>query len=90
MLILPQEDIWQVQAITFINHQHNSQTQIQTILDLQSIDTCQDIPIKIINYVKNTEETLVIDNCQTNISEIIDEYILEFQPKSVLCTPILN
>ena len=90
MLILPQEDIRQVRATTFINHQNNSQPKIKTILDLQSIDTCQDIPIKIINYVKNTEETLVIDNCQTNISDIIDEYILEFQPKSVLCTPILN
>ncbi|MEH1780385.1 MAG: ATP-binding sensor histidine kinase [Nostoc sp.] len=86
VLILPQEDIWQVRAITFIN----PQAQIQTILDPQSLDTCQDIPRKIINYVKNTQETIVIDNCQTDISGVIGEYILEHHPKSVLCTPIIN
>ncbi|MEA5550763.1 ATP-binding sensor histidine kinase [Anabaena cylindrica UHCC 0172] len=86
ILILPQEDIWQVRAITFIN----PQAQIQTILDPQALDTCEDIPRKIINYVKNTQETIVIDNCQTAISGVIGEYILEHRPKSVLCTPIIN
>nr|MDZ8036147.1 AAA family ATPase [Nostoc sp. CreGUA01] len=100
-LILPQEDdiavrgfsplkevsveTWQVRAITSINHQ-----EIQTILEPQSLDTCQDIPVNIINYVKNTQQTIVIDNCQTNISGIIGEYMQRIQPLSVLCTPIIN
>ncbi len=71
-------------------HQDNSQTQVQNILDCQSIDTFQDIPIKIINYVKNTQKTVVIDNCQTDIPGIIGEYMLKHQPKSILCTPIIN
>ncbi|MEH2292950.1 ATP-binding sensor histidine kinase [Nostoc sp.] len=90
VLILPLEDTWQVQAITLINHRDNSQAQIQTILEPQLIDTCQDIPRKIINYVKNTQKTIVIDNCQTNISGVIGEYMLQHQPQSVLCTPIIN
>ncbi|MDJ0620526.1 MAG: trifunctional serine/threonine-protein kinase/ATP-binding protein/sensor histidine kinase [Calothrix sp. MO_192.B10] len=89
-LILPDNETWQVQAITFINHQENLPEQIQTILDSQSIDTCKDIPRKIINYVKNTQETIVIDNCQTDIPGIIGEYMLEHQPKSILCTPIMH
>jgi len=89
-LILSQEDTWQVRAITFINQLENSQSEIQTILVSQSIDTCQDIPIKIINYVKNTLETVVIDNCQTNIPGIVGEYMRLAQPQSVLCTPIIN
>ncbi|MEM7714392.1 MAG: ATP-binding sensor histidine kinase [Cyanobacteria bacterium P01_A01_bin.68] len=90
VLILPQEDSWQVRAITFINHQNNLQEEIQTILDSQSIETCQDIPIKIINYVKNTQKTVVVDNCQTEIPGIIGEYMREHQPKSILCTPIID
>ncbi|PAX57102.1 ATP-binding sensor histidine kinase, partial [Brunnivagina elsteri] len=89
VLILPQENTWQVKAITLLN-QNNSQSQIQTILEPQLLDTCQDIPRKIINYVKNTQETIVIDNCQTDIPGVIGEYMLEHQPKSILCTPIIN
>ena len=88
-LVLPENAIWQVKAITSIN-QENSPFSTQTILDSQSIDTCEDIPRKIINYVKNTQETIVIDNCQTDIPGVIGEYMLEHQPQSILCMPITN
>ncbi|MCC5644359.1 AAA family ATPase [Nostoc sp. CHAB 5824] len=90
VLILPQEDTWQVRAITFIDQQSNSQTDVKTILDSQLLDACQDIPRKLINYVKNTQETVIIDNCKTNIPGVIGEYMLLHQPQSVLCTPIIN
>ena len=90
ILILPQEDTWQVRAITFIDQQSNSQTDVKTILKSQLLDACQDIPRKLINYVKNTQETVIIDNCKTNIPGVIGEYLLEHQPQSVLCTPIIN
>ncbi|MEH1783933.1 MAG: AAA family ATPase [Nostoc sp.] len=85
VLILPQDDTWQVRAITFINHE-----KIQTILEFQLLDDCQDIPIKVINYVKNTQKTVVIDNCKTDIIGLIGEYMHSSQPQSVLCTPIIN
>ncbi|MDZ7991410.1 MAG: AAA family ATPase [Nostoc sp. EfeVER01] len=85
VLILPQDDTWQVRAITSINHD-----QIQTILEPQSLNTCQEIPAKIINYVKNTQQTVVIDNCKTDTIGLIGEYMHRIQPQSVLCTPILN
>ncbi|MEH2329416.1 AAA family ATPase [Nostoc sp.] len=90
VLILPQNDTWQVRAITFINHGANSQIDIKTILKSQLIDNCQDIPLKIINYVKNTQQTVVIDNCKTDIIGLIGEYMHRIQPQSVLCTPIIN
>ncbi|AFY57595.1 putative ATPase [Rivularia sp. PCC 7116] len=89
-LVLPENATWQVKAITSINHQQNSPLPTQTILDSQSIDTCEDIPRKIINYVKNTQETIVIDNCQTDIPGLIGEYMIEHQPQSILCMPITN
>ncbi|MFS0517227.1 AAA family ATPase [Nostoc sp. UIC 10607] len=90
VLILPQEDTWQVRAITFIDLQSNSQADVKTILDPQLLDACQDIPRKLINYVKNTQETVIIDNCKTDIPGVIGEYMLLHQPQSVLCTPIIN
>ncbi|OYD91788.1 histidine kinase [Nostoc sp. 'Peltigera membranacea cyanobiont' 213] len=84
-LILPQDDTWQVRAITFIEDE-----EIQTILKSQLLDNCQDIPVNIIHYVKNTKQTVVIDNCQTDIPGVIGEYMLQHQPQSVLCTPIIN
>ncbi|MEH1827888.1 MAG: AAA family ATPase [Nostoc sp.] len=85
VLILLQDDIWQVRAITFINHE-----KIQTILESQLLDDCQDIPVKVINYVKNTQQTVVINNCKTDIIGLIGEYMQRTQPQSVLCTPIIN
>ncbi|WP_375477223.1 AAA family ATPase [uncultured Nostoc sp.] len=90
VLILPQGDTWQVRAITFINHGLNSHIDIQTILNSQALDTCQDIPTTIINYVKNTQQTVVIDNLQTDIPGVIGEYMYRTKPQSVLCTPIIN
>ncbi|MHC5891379.1 ATP-binding sensor histidine kinase [Nostoc sp.] len=100
-LILPQEkdtavrglpplsqvsgDTWQVRAITFIAHE-----EIQTILEPQSLFNCQDIPVNIIHYVKNTQQTVVINNCKTDIPGLIAKYMLQHQPLSVFCTPILN
>ncbi|MEH2407867.1 ATP-binding sensor histidine kinase [Nostoc sp.] len=89
-LILPQGDTWQVKAITFINHGSNSYIEIQTIVNSQALDTCQDIPVNIINYVKNTQQTVVIDNLQTDIPGVIGEYMYRTKPQSVLCTPIIN
>ncbi|WP_208340451.1 AAA family ATPase, partial [Aetokthonos hydrillicola] len=86
LLILPQDDIWQVRAVTSIN----SQNQIQTLLKPKSLDTFEDIPTTIINYVKNIQQPIVIDNCQTDIPGLIGEYMLTYQPQSVLCTPIIN
>jgi predicted ATPase/signal transduction histidine kinase len=85
VLILPQGNNWQIRAVTFIHH-----GEIQTILNPQSLVSCQEIPIKLINYVKNTQQTVVIDNCKTDIPGVIGEYMLQHQPQSVMCTPIVN
>ncbi|BAY22390.1 multi-sensor signal transduction multi-kinase [Calothrix sp. NIES-2100] len=50
----------------------------------------QDIPLTVINYVKRTLEPLVIDDIVTQSRFIHDPYIIKNQPRSVLCTPIIN
>ncbi|MBO3459600.1 trifunctional serine/threonine-protein kinase/ATP-binding protein/sensor histidine kinase [Aetokthonos hydrillicola Thurmond2011] len=97
ILILPQaqqtadpfreisDHTWEVKAITLLKNE-----EMETILTPQSLEDCQDIPTQIINYVKNTQKTVVIDNCKTDIPGVIDKYMLEHQPQSVLCAPIIN
>ncbi|BAB75390.1 serine/threonine kinase with two-component sensor domain [Nostoc sp. PCC 7120 = FACHB-418] len=89
-LLLPQEDIWQIKAMTLSNFQPNSSESTQTILESQPLETCEDIPKNIIYYVKNTQQTVVIDNLQTDIPGLIGEYMLQHQPQSVFCTPMMN
>ncbi|MEG4529457.1 AAA family ATPase [Microcoleus sp. D2_18a_D3] len=47
-----------------------------------------EIPIAIINYVSRTQETLVINDATTEATFAADSYIIQHQPKSVLCLPI--
>ncbi|MGB3534159.1 MAG: AAA family ATPase [Microcoleaceae cyanobacterium] len=80
-LILP--DInkeWSVKAITTLEG---------TELSSQPLDNNANLPIKLIQYVKNTQEVVVIDNLKTDLP-VIDEYLLTKQPQSLLCLPILN
>ncbi|MBD1936254.1 ATP-binding sensor histidine kinase [Microcoleus sp. FACHB-68] len=90
VLILPEKDTWQVRAITSIHLDANSSPYIQNILESQPVDICQDIPKKIIYYVKNTQQKIFIENLQTDIPGLMGEYMLTYQPQSVFCLPILN
>ncbi|MBD2299609.1 AAA family ATPase [Nostoc sp. FACHB-190] len=90
VLILPEENgVWQVKAITKINRQVSSQGKIETTINPEAIETCLEIPATLINYVKNTQKTVVIDNCKTDIPGIIGEYMQTFKPGSVLGKPII-
>ena len=55
----------------------------------QALENNPKLPTKLIQYVKNTQEVVVIDNLKTDLP-VIDEYLLAKQPKSLLCLPILN
>ncbi len=47
-----------------------------------------EIPIAIVNYVSRTQETLVINDATAEATFAADSYIIQHQPKSVLCLPI--
>ncbi|MEB3118301.1 MAG: ATP-binding protein, partial [Limnothrix sp.] len=55
----------------------------------ESLETCPVLPVQLVQYVKNTETTVVIDQGQTSLP-ITDQYLIQTAPKSVLCLPILN
>lgn len=81
VLLLPNsEGEWDVEAIT---------TPETTELCSTPLEGNTDIPVKLIQYVKNTQEVVVVDDCQTALP-VIGQYLSQHQPKSVLGLPILS
>ncbi|QIR36434.1 AAA family ATPase [Tolypothrix sp. PCC 7910] len=80
-LILPNSDgNWYLQAIATPDH---------TELCSQPLEGNCNIPVKLIQYVKNTQEVVVIEHLKTDLP-VIDEYLTRQQPQSILCLPILH
>ncbi|TAF41488.1 MAG: serine/threonine-protein kinase PknK, partial [Oscillatoriales cyanobacterium] len=78
ILVLPQNETWLVRAIS---------TPETTELCSIPLDDHPNVPIKLIQYVKRTQSVVVIDNLQTDLP-VIDDYLIQRNPKSVLCLPI--
>lgn len=67
-----------------------SGTKEATVLQSIPVEQSPEIPVTLINYVCRTSETLVLDNASVENTFYADPYIISTQPKSVLCTPIIN
>ncbi|MEH2157375.1 trifunctional serine/threonine-protein kinase/ATP-binding protein/sensor histidine kinase [Nostoc sp.] len=81
LLVLQQENLV-VEAIATINE--------GVILLSVPLSTSEAIPITLINFVKHSLKTVVLDDATAQTDFIADPYFMQQQPKSVLCTPILN
>jgi signal transduction histidine kinase len=80
-LILPNENqVWEVRAIA---------TPTETELYSDPLENNPNVPVKLIQYVKNTQQVVVIDDLESDLP-VIEDYLRLRQPKSVLCLPILN
>ncbi len=108
VLILAEQEDFAVRTVAFVEDIDNisdpkkSATSVQTILDRQALDTYPEIPLQIIEHVKNTQQSIVIDQGKINqentgvsslpnlIAEDIFCDILDHQPQSMLCTPMIN
>ncbi|NEQ41560.1 MAG: GAF domain-containing protein, partial [Okeania sp. SIO3I5] len=55
-----------------------------------SLEQSEDIPRTIINTIKRTQQTLIINNFAQDNNFSTDPYFIQKTPKSLLCTPILN
>ncbi len=60
-----------------------------TVLQSIPVESTQNLPISVINYVARTKEVLVLNDARTETNFNTDPYIKRCQPKSILCTPIL-
>ena len=75
--------------LTAISYNSNTSS-IITELPSTALDSSNNIPVRLINYVKRTKETIVIDDANTQNFLAADSYIIREKPKSILCIPIIN
>ncbi|TAF04667.1 MAG: PAS domain S-box protein [Oscillatoriales cyanobacterium] len=54
------------------------------------VSSVQKIPVTLINYVKRSLKTVVIDDATAQNNFSADPYLMQEKPHSVLCTSILN
>ena len=81
VLILPANTgEWQVQALTTAET-----TELCTIPLAES----SQVPLKLVQYVKNTQEIVVVDDLETDLP-VVGDYLNQHRPSSVLGLPILN
>ncbi|MEH2022568.1 trifunctional serine/threonine-protein kinase/ATP-binding protein/sensor histidine kinase [Nostoc sp.] len=81
-LIVLQQDNLVVEAVASINE--------GITLVSVPLSTSEGIPITLINSVKRSLKTVVLDDATAQTDFIADPYFMQQQAKSVLCTPMLN
>ncbi|NET56222.1 MAG: AAA family ATPase [Symploca sp. SIO2E6] len=89
-LILEQDRQWVIEAEGAVDADN------VTLLDslpIDSVDTDTQtpiLPVTIINYVARTQENVILNNALQEGQFTLDPYIIANQPKSILCTSLLN
>ncbi|BAY89127.1 multi-sensor signal transduction histidine kinase [Microchaete diplosiphon NIES-3275] len=83
VLLLPQGDQWLIAGVSQL--QQNT-----TVLQSLPLENSATVPISLINTVKNTRKSAVIDRAIDHPTFAVDPYILHHRPQSILCTPILH
>ncbi|MDY7002804.1 MAG: AAA family ATPase [Cyanobacteriota bacterium] len=54
------------------------------------VASCNSVPLSIINQVKRSQESLVLDNASNDNAYAGDDYIQKYQPQSILCLPLID
>lgn len=84
VLILQKEDRLVIEVVA-----QSSPDQVEVLPSIP-IESSTDIPLRAINYVQHTRETLVLDNATNQAYLAAEPYIIQHQTKSLLCTPIIH
>ncbi|MEH2213248.1 AAA family ATPase [Nostoc sp.] len=89
-LILEKDHKWAIEAEGTVDSDDGT---LLRSLPIDSVDSDRQtpiLPVAIVNYVARTQENVVLNNATEEEQFIRDPYIVATQPKSILCTPLLN
>ena len=87
MLFSPENGQWQLRAMA----QLASDGTVEVSAKSQPLTSEKiAVPRRLIRYVKNTRESVLIDEAKTEISGIIEGYLLNDKPQSVFCLPLVD
>jgi predicted ATPase/signal transduction histidine kinase/CheY-like chemotaxis protein len=89
-LILETDGNWAIEACGAVDS--NEITTLQSI-PIDSLDPSTQMPLlctAIVNYVARTKDNVVLNDALNEGKFICEAYIVTTQPKSILCTPLLD
>ncbi len=81
-LLMPSEQDWFVEAVATLDR--------PTRIDSIPLSDSTEIPHSLINSVKHSLQAAVILNAAVHPTLATDAYVMQQQPQSLLCTPILH
>ncbi len=82
-LILEEEGRWVIEA------EAKAEAEVKALQSVP-IERSEKLPLAIINYVARTGENVVLSNANHEGMFTKDPYITQNQPKSILCSPLIN
>ncbi|MGD1806694.1 trifunctional serine/threonine-protein kinase/ATP-binding protein/sensor histidine kinase [Dapis sp. BLCC M126] len=88
-LILSQAENLVIEARAIRDSNQEQELQL-TARESLPIDSTSELPTSLIYYVARTKETMVLDDATNEAQFAGDPYIQNYQPKSILCIPIIN
>ena len=65
-------------------------TEDKEVIFLSSSEAIEEFPQSVIDYVKRTQETVILNNTSAEGSFTTDSYIVDRQVRSALCLPLLS
>jgi predicted ATPase/serine phosphatase RsbU (regulator of sigma subunit) len=90
VLMLRRDDKLVVEAQCQKNSAASEELAEAFVLQSIPVEESTEIPVSLINYVSRTHETQVIGDASREMTYAADPYIMTHQPKSVLCSAIIN
>ena len=82
-LLMSKDDEWVIEALSQIGQE-------EEVLQSIPIAESQEVPVSLINIIKNTLNPLVIWDATLHPTLANDPYIIAQSPKSILCNPIIH
>lgn len=89
-LLLDKKDNWVIEAEGTVN---SDDVNILQSIPVDFVDDSTQLPLlssAIINYVARTQENVILNDAAHEGKFTTDSYIVATQPKSILCTPLIN
>lgn len=81
-LLMPRQDEWFVEAVATVDHP----ARVQSVALARS----QEVSQVVINHVRRSLQPIVIVDARVHPMLSVDDYIGQQQPRSLLCTPIVQ
>ncbi|MCB0166245.1 MAG: response regulator [Anaerolineae bacterium] len=90
VLLLPNQDHWYIEAE---GRADQAEVRLLPSIPLETVEDRSETALlseAVVNYVIQTQQSLVLNDAVNEIQFTRDPYIIRQQPKSVLCMPLLN